>query len=99
MTDSLESLISVGKFVSNEDEKKKIDEIMDRHMNGENVMGELKSVISISLERYLKDFQEKKSKIPDSYVQDIIEKGKSIAKENAKESIAQVRKAMSLEYI
>ncbi len=99
MTDSLESLISVGKFVSNEDEKKKIDEIMDRHMKGENVMGELKSVISISLERYLKDFQKKKSKISDSYVQDIIEKGKSIAKENAKESIAQVRKAMSLEYI
>lgn len=99
MSDSLESLVAIGKFVSNEDEKKEIDEIMDRHMNGENVMGELKSVISIALERYLKDFQEKKSKISDSYVQDIIEKGKSIAKENAKDTITQVRKAMSLEYI
>lgn len=99
MSDSLESLVAIGKFVSNEDEKKEIDEIMDRHMNGENVMGELKGVISIALERYLKDFQSKKSKISDSEVQDILQKGKSIAKINAKDTIVQIRKAMSLEYI
>lgn len=99
MSDSLESLIVIGKFVSNEDEKKKIDEIMDKHINGENVMGELKSVISIGLERYLKDFQEKKSKISNSEVEEIIGRGKMIAKENAKETLNSVRVAMGLKYI
>ena len=99
MSKSLESLILIGKFVSNEEESKHIDEVMVKHMNGENVMGELKEVISISLQRYLRGFQERKAQISDSEIESIIQKGSEIAKENAKETIKEVREAMDLKYI
>lgn len=99
MTESLDSLIKIGKFVANEEEGKEIDLIIKRHMDGENVMGELKGVISTALERYLSDFQKKKSNISDSEVLSIIQKGGKIAKENAKETIKEVREAMSLKYV
>ena len=98
-SDALESLVFIGKFVSNDDEKKQIEDIMEQHMSGKNVMGELKGVISIALERYLRDFQMKKAKISDSEVEEIIEKGKEIARKNAKETIEEVRDAMKLLYI
>lgn len=98
MSESLESLVEIGKFVS-DDDGKEIDLILEKHMSGENVMGELKSVISVSLEKYLKDFQEKKSKISDLEVENIVKEGKKVAKENAKELIKEVREAMSLKFI
>ena len=99
MSKPLESLIAIGKFVSNGEESKHIDEIMVKHMDGENVMGELKGVINVALERYLRGFQERRSKISDSEIEGIIQKGKEIAKKNAKETIKEVRKAMELKYI
>ncbi len=99
MSDSLESLVLVGEFVSDEQESKNIGEIMKRHMKGENVMGELKGIIVIALERYLKEFQSKKSKISDSDVLNMVKKGSHIAKANARETIQEVRDAMSLKYI
>lgn len=99
MSKSLESLIAIGKFVSNEEEIKHIDEIMVKHMNGENVMGELKGVINVALERYLRGFQERKAKISNSEVETIIEKGKEIAKKNAIEMVKEVRDSMELKYI
>jgi tryptophanyl-tRNA synthetase len=97
-SDSLDSLVHIGMFVSNEEEKKYIEEIMNKHMGGENVMGELKGVICNALERYLKEFQDRKSKISDSDVYTIISKGNSVAKGNAKEMIKEVRNAMQLKY-
>ena len=99
MTDSLDSLLKIGKFVANEDEKEKIEEIVKRHMNGGNVMGEFKQVLSVAMQRYLKDFQEKKSKLSDSEIFKIVQDGGKIAKENAKETIKEVRKSMQFEYI
>jgi len=97
-SDSLDSLVHIGMFVSNENEKKQIEEIMNKHMNGENVMGELKGVICTALERYLKEFQEKKAKITDLEIQEIINKGKEIAKKNAKKTIEEIRNAITLGY-
>ena len=99
MTDSLDSLIKIGKFVANEDEKEKIEEIVKRHMNGGNVMGEFKQVLSVAMQRYLKEFQEKKSKLSDSEIIKIVQDGGKIAKENAKETIKEVRRSMQFEYI
>jgi len=99
MTDSLDSLLKIGKFVANEDEKEKIEEIVKRHMNGGNVMGEFKQVLSVAMQRYLKDFQEKKSKLSDSEIIKIVQDGGKIAKENAKETIKEVRRSMQFEYI
>jgi len=99
MSESLDSLVKIGMFVSNEKERNQIGDIIKKHMNGENVMGELKSVICIGLERYLKEFQEKKAKISDEEVMILIEKGGRKAKENAKRTIEELREAMSLKYI
>lgn len=99
MTDELESLVLIGEFVSNDEEVVQIGGIIKRHMDGENVMGELKAMIAPALERYLKEFQEKKSKISDEEVLDIIKKGGEIAKRNAKSTIKEVRKSLSLNYI
>ena len=99
MSKSLESLIAIGKFVSNEEEIRHIDDIMVKHMNGENVMGELKGVINVGVERYLRGFQERKAKISNSEVETIIQKGKEIAKKNAIEMVKEVREAMDLKYI
>jgi len=99
MTEELESLIKIGEFVGDEKEIKEIGGIVKRHKEGENVMGNLKKVMSVGLERYLKEFQAKKAKISDKEVLSIVEKGKEIAKENAKETIREVRKSMNLKFI
>jgi len=99
ITESLESLVKIGMFVSNDEEKKQIEDIMKRHMDGGSVMGELKEVISSALEKYLIDFQKKKASISDSEVESIVEKGRNVAKENAKSTIQEVRKAMGLKYL
>jgi len=99
MTDSLDSLVKIGNFVANEQERLNIEEILKKHMTGENVMGEFKQVLSIAMERYIKEFQEKKSKLSDSDILKIVEDGGKIAKENARETIKGVRKAMKFEYI
>lgn len=99
MTDSLDSLIKIGKFVANEQEEEKIEEIVKRHMNGENVMGEFKEVISVAMGWYITEFQVRKSKISNSDIYNIVEDGGKIAKENAKQTINEVRKAMQFVYI
>jgi len=99
MTESLKSLIKIGEFVSNEDEKIKISNILDKHMHGENVMGELKSIILIAIERYLINFQKSKANISDSYVLDLVESGGEIAKKNARETIKEVRNAIGFKYV
>lgn len=99
MSDTLESLIHIGKFVSDDEGKKEIDDILQKHMNGENVMGEFKSLLCISLEKYLKSFQEKKRNISDSDVLKIVQKGGIVAKENAQECISRVRESMGLRYL
>jgi len=92
-------LIKIGEFVSNEDEKIKIRNILDKHMHGENVMGELKSIILIAIERYLINFQKSKANISDSYVLDLVESGGEIAKKNARETIKEVRNAIGFKYV
>jgi len=98
-SESLDSLVLIGEFVGNEKEREDIQAIMKRHYGGESVMGELKSVISTGLERFLKDFQKKKASLRD---EDILEKVKNdgeIARRNAKETLSEVRKAMGLKFV
>lgn len=97
-TEALESLILIGKFVCNDEEANEIDDIMKQHYAGENVMGNLKNIISQGLERFLTQYQEKKSQLTDEYVLDVVNKGSIIARKNAQETMKDVRKAMSMKY-
>jgi tryptophanyl-tRNA synthetase len=99
MSDGLEALVMIGKFVSNEQESKDIDSIMERHSSGENVMGELKELIMVSLSRFLKDFQLKKSQISDEDILKKIKKDGEKARSNAQQTMKEVRKAMDLKYV
>jgi tryptophanyl-tRNA synthetase len=99
MSESLDSLIKIGKFVSDKSGQKEIDELVSKHMNGESVMKDLKDVIIESLRKYLTDFQEKKSQMSDSEVLEIAKKGGIIAKKNAQETIQEARNAVGLKYI
>jgi tryptophanyl-tRNA synthetase len=98
-TESLDSLVKIGEFVANDKEKGDIEEIIMKHMEGENVMGLLKTLIMNALERYLKDFQSKKARISNVEVEEILQKGKIIARNNAEEVIKEVRESMGLKYL
>jgi tryptophanyl-tRNA synthetase len=98
-SDTLDALVLIGEFVANDEEKKEISTIMDKHFKGKNVMGELKSVISISLEKYLRDFQERKSQIKEEDIVKKIQEDNEIAKKNAQNTLKEVRKFMGMMYI
>lgn len=98
-SDTLNTIITIGKFVGNEKEVKEIDEIMKKHFAGENVMGQLKEVVNTGLERYLTDFQKRKALLKDDYILEVIEKGKKVAMANAENTLNDVRKAMGLKFV
>lgn len=98
-SDTLDALVLIGEFVGNEEEKAQISTIMQRHFNGENVMGELKSVINTSLGRYLRDFQERKAQIKEKDIVKKIQEDNEIAKKNAQETLREIREAMGMIYI
>ncbi len=98
-SDSLDALIMIGEYVSNEEEKEQLKGIIKRHYEGENVMGEFKSALSIPLERFLTEFQSKKNEISNQDIEKKIIEDCAIAKKNAQETISMVRKAMGLRYI
>ncbi len=98
-TPELENLTTIAEYVSDEDGREKIKEILDRHMKGEQVMGEFKGVLSDQLERFLSDFQSRKAKVSDEDVLDIVEKGAEVARSNAQEVLSEVEKAMGMRYV
>jgi len=98
-SDTLDTLVLIGEFVGNEKEVEQIKAIMKRHYDGENVMGELKSVIMIALKRYLEDFQERKAVIREEDILKKIQIDNEIAKRSAQEVIKEVRESMGMPYI
>jgi hypothetical protein len=51
------------------------------------------------MDRFLKDFQEKKSKIKDEYVLELTKKGAKKAKKNAREVLDEMERAMGMMYV
>ena len=98
-SDTLDTLVSIGEFVSDDGGKNEIHNIMDRHYNGENVMGELKSVISKYLKIYLEEFQEKKNAIDEGEIEEMVSTNGKYAKESAKSTIQEVREALGMKYL
>ncbi len=99
MSQSLDSLIKIGKFVSDENKQREIDSLVTKHLKGENVLKDLKGIIMESLQNYLINFQKRKLEISDSEVLEIAQKGGEIAKKNADETIEEVRQVVGLKYI
>lgn len=98
-SDTLDTLVLIGEFVSDEHGKNEIQAIMKRHYDGENVMGELKKIIMTNLERYIKEYQERKSQLNEKDILKKIKDDGAYAKKTAQETISDVRKAMGLRFV
>ncbi len=97
MSEKLKSHILVAKnLAKNKKEKEKIDEIVKKHKNGEQVMGEFKKILTEIVQRFVSNFQSEKEKVvsdPD-LIPSILENGKKIAKQNAREALKEINKAL-----
>jgi tryptophanyl-tRNA synthetase len=99
MNEDLESLKCIANYIGTEEECDEFDDLIERHMQGEQVMGDFKNLLMSSLERFLRDFQSKKSEIKDEYVLGLVEEGAKKARENAREVLEDVEKAMGMLYV
>jgi tryptophanyl-tRNA synthetase len=99
MNDDLESLKNIANYIGTEEECDEFDDLIERHMQGEQVMGDFKELLMSSLKRFLKDFQEKKSEIKDEYVLELTQEGAKKARENAMEVLEGVEKAIGMLYV
>jgi tryptophanyl-tRNA synthetase len=99
MNDNLRSLKNIADYVSTDKERKEFDRLIKKHMEGEQVMNDFKKLLMSSMERFLKDFQEKKSKIKDEYVLELTKKGAKKAKKNAREVLDEMERAMGMMYV
>src|SRR3989339_17292 len=97
MSNALKNHIFLAKELSSdENEHKKIDIIIGRHLKGEKVMGEFKDAFSDIVNSFLATFQTNRKKITENpdYIESILEKGNAIARSNADETMAVVNATM-----
>lgn len=97
MNERLESHIVLAKELSKtEKEKEEIDTIIKEHIKGKPVMKDFKEALTIIVESFLKEFQKKRKEIikNPSYLPSVLEEGAKIAKENAEETLGEVKKAL-----
>ena len=99
MNDDLDSLLKIAKYVSNDQESKEFDRLIKDHMDGNQVMGDFKNLLMVSLERFLRDFQSKKADISDDFILELVKKGGEKAKSNAQEVLKDVEKAMGMRFV
>jgi tryptophanyl-tRNA synthetase len=99
MNDDLRSLINIAQYVATKDEREEFDRLVGEHMEGEQVMGDFKKLLMDSMERFLREFQEKKADISDDFVLELTEKGAKKAKVNAQEVLEEMEGAMGMLYV
>ncbi|MCD4811841.1 tryptophan--tRNA ligase [bacterium] len=99
MSEDLKSLKLIADYVSTDEQKNEFESILQKHLDGEQVMGEFKSLLMEVMEGFLKAFQKKKASVSDDYVLGVLEKGKRLAKANAREVISEVEKAMGMKFV
>src|SRR3989344_482531 len=97
MTAQLESHILVAKGLSKtEKDRQEIDAIVEKHKKGEPMVGEFKKVFTRITQKFVKEFQEKKSTITKdpAFIPSVLAEGTKIAKANATETLQDVKRAM-----
>ncbi|HCC67648.1 TPA: tryptophan--tRNA ligase [Patescibacteria group bacterium] len=99
MSEDLKSLKLIADYISSDEEKVKFESILQKHLDGQQVMGDFKNLLVEVLGEFLKDFQKKKASISDECVLEAIEKGGKKAKANAQEVLSEVENAMGMRYV
>ncbi len=93
----LKSHILIAKeLAKNRAERNEIDDIIKAHKSGKPVMGKFKQLLIQIVQNFLKDFQEKRAEITKnpSYIHSILEKGAKVARENANQTLDEVKNAL-----
>jgi tryptophanyl-tRNA synthetase len=99
MNEDLESLKNIANYISTEEENEEFDNLIEEHMQGEQVMGDFKKLLMGSMERFLTEFQSKKAEITDEYVLGLVEEGAEKARSNAREVLEEMEDAMGMLYV
>ncbi len=97
MNDKLESHILIAKgLAKTEQERNEIDDLIKDHKSGKPVMSQFKKLLTHIVQNFLKEFQRKRAEIlQDSlYIPSVLEKGAKVAKENAIETLEEVKRAL-----
>jgi tryptophanyl-tRNA synthetase len=89
----------IARFVAKGKELEEIEDVLKKHYTGESVMGKFKELLCISLEKYLTDLEEKRSKITDEYILENIQKAGEVARKNAQETLKDVREKMGMRFV
>jgi tryptophanyl-tRNA synthetase len=97
MSPSLESLILIAKgLATNDDDVLKVDDFINKHLAKENVMGGFKELVVSIVQKFLSEFQKKRSEVLQNpqYLADILAAGGKVALANANKTLFDVEAAM-----
>jgi len=97
MSDKLESHILIAKgLAKTESKRNEVDAIIQAHKSGKPVMGQFKQLLTRIVQNFLTEFQTKRAEImrDPSYIPFILEKGAKVARENAIETLEEVRRVL-----
>jgi tryptophanyl-tRNA synthetase len=99
MNEDLKSLKLIADYISTNDQRAEFESILQKHLDGQQVMGQFKTLLADVMKTFLEDFQEKKSKISDEEVLEYVKLGKEKAQANAREILKEVENAMGMRYV
>ena len=97
MSPKLESHILIAKDLAKTSaERKQIEDIIKEHKSGKPVMGKFKQSMAKIVTNFLQDFQSKRAEIKIKDIDSALETEAKIAQRNADETLALVKKALSI---
>ena len=99
MNEKLKSHILIAKeLAKTESQRNEIDNIVKAHKSGKPVMGQFKEVLTHIVQDFTKEFQSKREKIiqDPAYIPSVLEEGIGMAKENAIETLDEVKQVLEL---
>jgi len=100
MNEKLESHILIAKgLAKTESEHDEVDAIIKAHKSGKPVMGRFKQIMTRIVQNFIEEFQAKRAEITrdPSYIPSVLKEGAKVARENAIETLGEVRKALQFD--
>lgn len=97
MNEKLESHILIAKeLAKTESERDEVDAIIKAHKSGKPVMGHFKQILTRIVQNFIEEFQAKRVEITRDplYIPSVLEEGAKVARENAIETLDEVRKVL-----
>ncbi|MEM3503236.1 MAG: tryptophan--tRNA ligase [Nitrososphaeria archaeon] len=99
MNEKLKNLILIAqRLAKTASERDEIDAIIKAHMSGKPVMFQFKQLLTRIIQNFLQEFQAKRAEImrDTSYISSVLENGAKVARENATETLSEVRKILQI---